>query len=45
MDELLKYLAGAGDAFTIGVVLYLVRLDRRVLALEIKNELRKVSGS
>ena len=35
MDELLKYLAAGGDAFTIGVVWYLVRLDRRVLTLEI----------
>ena len=35
MDELLTYLAAGGDAFTIGLVIYLVRLDRRILALEI----------
>ena len=35
MDELLTYLAAGGDAFTIGLVIYLWRLDRRILALEI----------
>ena len=39
MEELFKYLAAGGDVFTMAVVFYLVKLDRRVLALEIKNKL------
>jgi len=41
MDEIFKVLAAGGDVFTIAVVVYLVKLDRRVLALEIKNKLIK----
>lgn len=45
MDELFKLLAAGGDVSTIAVIIYLVKLDRRVLALEIKNKLGVNSGT
>jgi hypothetical protein len=47
MDELLKYVAAGGDVFTMAVVFYLVKMDRRVLALEIniKNMIRNMSNA
>lgn len=40
MSEILKILAASGDACTIALVIYMIKIDRRILVLEIKNKIR-----
>lgn len=42
--ELLQYLSSGGDLSTILILIYMVKLDRRVVTLEVHHAAEKVTG-